>query len=50
LSELAKSIVARDEKRAMELCAQHVRNAGEIALAGLRAAVDSGADAAEWLG
>jgi DNA-binding GntR family transcriptional regulator len=50
LSELARSIVARDEKRAMELCAQHVRNAGEIALAGLRAAVDGGADASEWLG
>ncbi|HEY1825261.1 MAG TPA: GntR family transcriptional regulator [Acidimicrobiales bacterium] len=50
LAELARAIVARDEKRAMALCAQHVRNAGEIALAGLRAGEGGGTDPSEWLG
>lgn len=49
LSELASAIVERDSPRAMKLCSQHVRNAGEIALAGLRASVVGGPDAAEWL-
>jgi DNA-binding GntR family transcriptional regulator len=50
LTELARAIVSRDKQRAMELCAQHVRNAGEIALTGLRATADGGADSSEWPG
>jgi DNA-binding GntR family transcriptional regulator len=42
LMALTDKILQRQTREAMALCAQHVRNAGEIALAGLRAGSENG--------